>query len=602
MNFFIRPIFILFCFASAFPAAATISSQGKEFWLAFPESGPQYLYLTISSDVATTGTIQIPGVGFTTAFSVAAGSSVPVTIPNSADVTTQDGIAPNGIHVTAADPVRVYAMSYGGGSSDGYMGLPVEALGTDYISLSSGNAYGSEFAVVGTQNCTFVTITPSASTGTRLAGIPYSMILNQGDVYQLMSLNFGGPALDLSGTLVTSDKPVAFFPANDADYMPTSAYIYADHMVEQMWPIQWWGMDFLTLPFAGRTGGDTFRYLASVDGTVVKVNGVPVAALNRGQFLQQGLSAASEITSNNPIYVMHYANSQSFDNVLNGDPTMISVPPINEYASVYTTSNMSSLLGDDYENLVVPNSAVNSMSLDGAAIPAASFAPIGSSGYSGAQLKVSIASHQLAGPLPFGLSVYGFSHDDAYGYPGGVFFSLNTPVPTSTPPTGPCSVPTITPTPMDTWTPTDTFSPTLTPTFTPTFTITPTPTFTVTKTPTLTPTITLSPTFTQTPTPTITPTQTPSPTPACLIHIWPDPFAPGFAFNHTLKFGCLPLGSQILIFTVSGEQVRTIDRSGDPTEWDGKNSGGILVAPGIYFCVVRRGSDVLFRDKFLLTQ
>ena len=51
---------------------------------------------------------------------------------------------------------------------------------------------------------------------------------------------------------------------------------------------------------------------------------------------------------------------------------------------------------------------------------AGSFTPIGASGFSGVQLTVSVGSHGLAGPLPFGVFVYGFDDFDSYGYPGGM--------------------------------------------------------------------------------------------------------------------------------------------------------------------------------------
>ena len=41
------------------------------------------------------------------------------------------------------------------------------------------------------------------------------------------------------------------------------------------------------MPLATRIGGDTFRFLASADGTNVEVNGTPVATLDRGEVYQQ---------------------------------------------------------------------------------------------------------------------------------------------------------------------------------------------------------------------------------------------------------------------------------------------------------------------------
>jgi Bacterial Ig-like domain (group 1) len=62
---------------------------------------------------------------------------------------------------------------------------------------------------------------------------------------------------------------------------------------------------------------------------------------------------------------------------------------------------------------------VGSILLDGSAISVASFAPIGASGFSGAQVPVTLGTHNLSGPLPFGAFMYGFASFDSYGYPGG---------------------------------------------------------------------------------------------------------------------------------------------------------------------------------------
>lgn len=173
-------------------------------------------------------------------------------------------------------------------------------------------------------------------------------------------------------------------------------------------------------------------------------------------------------------------------------------------------------------------------------------------------------------------------------------------------------VPTITPTPTNTTTPTNTSTPTSTATetrtATPTSTNSPTvvitstctSTFTATKTATATSTATLSSTATATPTVTVTSTATLSPTPTCVIHVWPDPYSPSRAVNHSLKFSCLPPGAQIGIYTLSGELAFQFQASGDPAQWNGRNKNGLPVASGIYFYTIEQGQKVLRTDKFLL--
>ncbi len=151
---------------------------------------------------------------------------------------------------------------------------------------------------------------------------------------------------------------------------------------------------------------------------------------------------------------------------------------------------------------------------------------------------------------------------------------------------------------------------TCTPTETPTLTETPTPcgwpgiTCTATMTPTITRTFTPTQTFTPslTPTATLSPTWTLSPTPTCEIQLWPDPYNPNYAFDGTLKVGCLPPRGKVSIYTVSGELVQQVFEEEGEAQWNGKNRNGALVSPGIYFYIVQSsGGTVLQTGKFLMT-
>ena len=524
-SFLTLTVFLSIWMGTVFPIQAAITHKGTEFWLAFPQGNgvnnpPQSLQLLITCDLATSGQVQIPGLSYTSSFTVAAGAMTQIMIPTGAEDTLADGVASLGIHVTSANPVAVYGLNYDQYASDGYLGLPVEALGTEYIvqtyynqGVTNGTLLGSEFDVVGTQDCTHLAIVlPPTYTGTRPRGSAYTVSINQGEVYQLKDLILDN---DVSGTIITSDKPVAVFGGHVCDFVPFQVNS-CNHLVEQLWPTQWWGTQFVTMPLATRSNGDTFRLLASVDGTVVNVSGAASVTLNRAKFTEQVYDTPHFISSNFPIYVMQYSNGQNFDGNTNSDPTMISVPPVSAYDRAFNLAAPVSAFAGNYENILVPNAGRGAVSIDGAPIPAAWYTPV-PSGYAAAQISTGPGFHSLTAPVSFGVIAYGYDSADAYGYPAGLFFSSNTPVPTATP-GGPCF--TLTPTNSPTVTPTKspTNTRTLTPTRTPTNTRTPTPTATPTKTPTPTatppfpPTPTPSATNSPTGTPTATPTKTPTAT------------------------------------------------------------------------------------------
>ena len=125
---------------------------------------------------------------------------------------------------------------------------------------------------------------------------------------------------------MTSDKPVAVFGSHLGTFIP-EGFGFADHIVEQLPPTSAWGREFVTMPLATRFAGDTFRFLAATDGTVIRVNGVQVATLNRGEYHERVITLASQIISNHPILVAQYSNSSQFDGVTS-DPFMLYIPPL----------------------------------------------------------------------------------------------------------------------------------------------------------------------------------------------------------------------------------------------------------------------------------
>ena len=401
-------------------ASAAQDSKGVEFWLAFqqnPEGTPE-LSLFITGDTPTTGTVEAPGIGFSTPFTVTPGAVTTVVVPNSAIINTSDVVGDLGIHVTANAEVVVYGLNRITFTTDAYLGLPVDILGTEYIVLSyfplPGFGYGSQFAIVGTEDGTTATIVPSVTVGTRAAGVPYVVNLDEGQTYQLHA----GSSGDLTGTIITSDKPVSVFGSHMCANVPPGSP-YCDHLVEQLTPTSTWGESFATMPLATRTGGDTFRFLASTDGTQVSVNGSVAATLNRGQFFEQIIGGPSHITSTKPILVAQYSNGTTFDGVT-ADPFMMLIPPYEQFLATYTVTTPGSGFAINYINVVAPNAAVGAITVDGVPIPAGNFTAIGSSGYSGAQVLVAVGTHNLAGPLPFGAFMYGYADYDSYGYPGGM--------------------------------------------------------------------------------------------------------------------------------------------------------------------------------------
>ena len=177
------------------------------------------------------------------------------------------------------------------------------------------------------------------------------------------------------------------------------------------------------MPLKTRLNGDTFKFLASEDGTEVKVNGTTVATLNAGEQHQQIIDGSSSVTANHPILVSQFSNSSSYDGVTS-DPFMMLIPPFEQFQQGYTITTPASGFAQNFVNVVAPDAAIGTIKLDGTVVPASAFSPIGSTGFQGAQLDVALGSHTVTGDgQPFGVFVYGFDSFDSYGYPGGASFA-----------------------------------------------------------------------------------------------------------------------------------------------------------------------------------
>lgn len=68
------------------------------------------------------------------------------------------------------------------------------------------------------------------------------------------------------------------------------------------------------------------------------------------------------------------------------------------------------------------------------------------------------------------------------------------------------------------------------------------------------------------------------------VRVYPNPF--NLKSGKTLKFINITPGSNVLIYTLSGESVGAIYAKGQKVEWDGKNRTGIECSAGIYYYLV----------------
>jgi len=415
---------------------------GTDFWLGFTPnngaSGTTVLYVT--SAAASSATISIPNASpaWSSTIAIAANAIVQVTIPGTtggvtpADAAGSDLVAGRGIHVVSNNPVSVYATTVGSFSAEAYIGIPTAYLGTNYITISpegSTTAPGN-FLVVATQNATTVTMKLPAGKAAlgHAAGSTWSVTLNAGQTYQGEAAAVAGLAGDITGTEITSDKPVAVFSGAECMQFPGSASKagYAncgacDIGIEQLTPSVTWGKNYIASEFlspslATRTNSSYIRVVTSDPGTTTfNISGYPVQTLTgKGNYMDYKVTGGIVISSDKPIgaYAIMSGNGCYSLATGNGDASIIALVPQEQWGKnspFVCPTGFSSVIN------VLTKKAAPTLTLDGAAVTG--FTAIGTTGFYRKSISVAAGNHLMSSPADsFMVYVYGESLAISYGY------------------------------------------------------------------------------------------------------------------------------------------------------------------------------------------
>jgi hypothetical protein len=254
---------------------------------------------------------------------------------------------------------------------------------------------------------------------------PMTISLNRGEVYQIIARYDPQTNSDLTGTSISSTKPVSVFSGHNCAYVPDRSTKGCNILVEQLPPVSTWGKTFVVGTLADRSWS-VARVIAAENGTEVKRNGVVDKVLNAGEFLEyKRVESSTLITTSKPALVAQFA--PGFDNGDNtGDPMMIVVPPVEQFTPILVFATPVTGSWHHYINVIASTDAINRIELDGRpvrTIDSSGFVPVGDGTYSVAHIKVSDGTHILKGAEPFGAYQYGIGYDDdaydAYGNGGG---------------------------------------------------------------------------------------------------------------------------------------------------------------------------------------
>ncbi|MFC4233499.1 PKD domain-containing protein, partial [Parasediminibacterium paludis] len=464
--------------------AQNFSNKGKDFWLGYgyhvnmagnpSNGGSQDMVLYFTSDKNANVTVSMPANGYVQNYTVTANQvtiSLPLPKSGAQDARINDtGYYSRGIHITSDVDIVAYAHIYNASVSGASLLFPTNTLGKDYYVISynqSSNANNANsFAFVeAVEDNTTVEITPSVTNkNNKTAGVPFTVTLNQGQIYSIMGTTSGNAGTDLTGTRIrtissggTCKKIAVFCGAGKMSIGGTSINNNqtgsADNLFAQSLPASAWGLKYLTAP-TGSQPNNYYRICVTDPTTVVKVNGVvvPSSYLQRGFFYELknstplstpgfGISVANTSTgvwnlieSDKPINVAQFCTTQGQDGNSNttygGDPEMIYLSPVEQTINNITLYSASKyLILQSFINVIIKTGGTKSFTLDGVSRTSSFITHPQDPNYSYATFQVNTGSHTLYSDTGFNAIAYGFGQAESYGYNAGTNIKdLYTPV------------------------------------------------------------------------------------------------------------------------------------------------------------------------------
>ncbi len=408
------------------------NTEGTGFWVTFMKnyeytSASKYLkmQLVFSSRYAANITVSNPNTEWSTQTSVKANGVTIITVPTAQCYNyDSDQIRNTGLYIESTAPISVYGANYADYTFDATNVIPTASLGTDYIiqAYRTQREGTTEFAVVATENNTQVTVALACPTLNQKKGT-YTFTLQKGQVYLATAEPEKG---SLSGSVVKASKPVAVFNGDIDLYIPDYKG-YSDHVVEQAMPIQTWGKKFVLTKSYGQTA-DYVMFTALTDGTQIKKGGSVIATIGTCESYLYKLSTAAEyIETSEPCACYIYQSSRTSNSSQIGDPSMVWVTPQEQGIKQITFATFkTSVIRYHYMNVVVPTSAVGSMTINGSALSGFKTVP-GNTEYSYLTKKIDHGTYTLANSAEeFTAHVYGFGVDESYAYcVGGYLRKIN---------------------------------------------------------------------------------------------------------------------------------------------------------------------------------
>ena len=230
---------------------------------------------------------------------------------------------------------------------------------------------------------------------------------------------------DLTGTIVSADKPVQVFGGHECTDVPLDI-VACDHLEESMFPIETLAKEYVVVPPIQIPNdhlekAQVVRVIASEPNTtLVFTPDQPVAKnlANAGDFVEMSITTSKfVVTADKKILVAQYMIGQAAGYGIS-DPSMVLAVNPQQWRANYLFHAPTSWVAN-YVDVVAPKNAA--VTIDGAVV--GGWQAIGASDYQVAHVKLNDdgdGTHTVSSDMGVSTSVYGVQFGGSYWYPGGL--------------------------------------------------------------------------------------------------------------------------------------------------------------------------------------
>jgi hypothetical protein len=392
-----------------------------------------------------------------------------VTLAYSANPGMEGGGLGSAFHITTSAPVVAYDIyPYGGASAyltSATLLLPTSVWDVNYVAVSAWSGPGTtipfagDIALVASQDATTVSFTPTGAIEA-WPGIPAAAsgstqmyALNKGQIIRFAQAGNGDPSgTDLSGSIVTADKPIGLWAGHVGMGIPTQEHS-ADSGHQQIPPVKALGSEYVAVRYRSRLATEEsvpWRILGTVDGTQLSYDPTSPAnapsTLARGQLVEfdsTGPFVVSSQDAAHPFYLAGHMTSSDYLNISMGDPETVNLVPPQQFLNHYVFFT-DPTYGETNLVVVRSKSTGKDVTLDCQSGPLTGWQAAGSR-YEFTRVDVqhngaavggcANGRHEMKSDAPFGLTVWGWDTGVSYAYPAGASVApINTVVVSPPPP------------------------------------------------------------------------------------------------------------------------------------------------------------------------